>query len=226
MGETGLAGVLDRVDMMADVVRDGAAESERLGHLAPAVVDALHESGLFRTFVPTEYGGLGLTIPEGMRVFERVSALDASTGWTLTILCSGSLFARFCAGDTFATICRDSSGLIAGTLNPLSAQAEPVEGGFLFSGRATYLSGSAHARYVMASALVMKDDAPVLADGAIQIRSGFFPIENARSLDTWNVTGMRATGSTDYEFDGVMVATDWTFEPFGSRPAATDDVFA
>jgi alkylation response protein AidB-like acyl-CoA dehydrogenase len=226
VGESGLAAVLDRVDKIADVVRDGAAESERLGHLAPAVVDALHESGLFRTFVPLEYGGLGLTIPEGVCVFERVSELDASTGWTLTILCSGSLFARFCAGDTFATICRDASGLIAGTLNPLSAQAEPVDGGFLFSGRATFLSGSAHARYVMASALVMKDQAPVLADGAIQIRSGFFPIEKARSLDTWNVTGMRATGSTDYELDGVMVATDWTFEPFGSRPAATHDVFA
>ena len=226
MGETGLAEVLDRVDKIADVVRDGAAESERLGHLAPGCRRRVARGGLFRTFVPIELGGLGLTIPEGVRVFERVSALDASTGWTLTILCSGSLFARFCPEDTFATICRDPRALIAGSLNPVTAQAEPVDGGFLFSGRATYLSGSAHARFIMASALVMKDQAPVLADGAIQIRAGFFPIEKARSLDTWNVTGMRATGSTDYEFDGVMVATDWTFEPFRDRPAATSDPFA
>jgi alkylation response protein AidB-like acyl-CoA dehydrogenase len=226
VSEAGLSEALDRVEKIADIVRDGAAESERLGHLAPPVVDALHDGGLFRSFVPCELGGLGLTIPEGMTVFERVSELDASTGWTLTILCSGALFARFCPRATFETICRDSSGLIAGTLNPMAAQAEPVDGGFRFSGRATYLSGSAHARLVMVSALVMKDGAPVLADGAIQIRTGFFPIEKARSLDTWHVTGMRATGSTDYELAGVFIGNDWTFEPFRPGPVATGDVFA
>ena len=66
----------------------------------------------------------------------------------------------------------------------------------------------------------------MLADGAIQILSGLFPIEQARSLDTWNVTGMCATGSTDYEFDGVMVAEDWTFEPFRPRVLTDDDVFS
>jgi alkylation response protein AidB-like acyl-CoA dehydrogenase len=226
VSKAGLAETLDRVEKIADVVRDGAAESERLGHLAPAVVDALHETGLFRAFVPVEHGGLGLTIPEAARVFERVSALDASTGWTLLILCSGSLFARFCPEDTFATICRDPRALIAGSLNPVTAQAEPVDGGFLFSGRATYLSGSAHARFIMASALVMKDQAPVLADGGIQIRAGFFPIEHARSLDTWHVTGMCATGSTDYEFDRVMVASDWTYEPFRPRPVVAGDAYS
>ena len=226
MGGTDLLEVLDLVEKIADVVRDGAAESERLGHLTPAIVDALDETGLLRSFVPVELGGLGLTIPEAMRVFERVSEFDASTGWTLTILCSGALFARFCGADTFATICRDSQALISGSLNPGIARAEPVEGGFLFSGRAAYLSGSAHARLIMVSAIVMKDDAPVLDNGMIQIRSGFFPIEQARSLDTWNVTGMRATGSTDYELDGVMIPEAWTFEPFRAHSDASLGVFA
>lgn len=226
MGDAGVAEVLDRVEKIADIVRDGASESERLGQLAPSIVDALHEANLFRLLVPTELGGLGLTIPGAVRVFERVSALDASTGWVLTILNSGALFARFFPEQVFATVGADPAGLVAGSLNPVTARAEPVDGGFLFSGRATYLSGSAHSRWIMASALVMKDNAPVLADGVIQIRSGVFPIEQARSLDTWNVTGMCATGSTDYEFDGVMVATDWTFEPFRARPVATGDVFS
>jgi alkylation response protein AidB-like acyl-CoA dehydrogenase len=78
----------------------------------------------------------------------------------------------------------------------------------------------------MASALVMQDGAPVLADGAVQIRSGFFPIDHARSLDTWHVTGMCATGSTDYEFDRVMVSSDFTFEPFRARQVKTGDAFS
>jgi len=226
VGEVGLVEALDRVEKIADVIRGDASESERLGHLSPPIVDALHAANLFPVFVPTEVGGLGLTIPQAARLFERVSALDASTGWTLIILNSGALFARFFPEQVFATVGRDPTALIAGSLNPLAARAEPVDGGYLFSGRATYLSGSAHARWIMASALVMKDEAPVLADGAIQILSGLLPIEQARSLDTWNVTGMCATGSSDYEFDGVMVAGDWTFEPFRPRVLTDDDVFS
>ena len=44
---TDLAMVLDRVDKIADTIRDGAAESERLGHLAPDVLQALHDTDLF-----------------------------------------------------------------------------------------------------------------------------------------------------------------------------------
>ena len=124
------------------MIRNYASESERLGHLRAADRRcALHEANLFRLLVPTELGGLGLTIPDAGRVFERVSALDASTGWTLTILNSGAIFARFLPAETFATVCRDPRGLIAGSLNPVTARAEPVNGGYLFSGRATIFLG-------------------------------------------------------------------------------------
>ena len=166
---------------------------------------------------PEELGGPELTIPESVRVFERVASFDASTAWTLAILADGPLFARFLSDEAFETICGDPAGLICGTLNPTTAQAEPVDGGFIFSGTAGYLSGSGHAKWVMASALVTKDGQPDASDG-IEIRSGLFPIEQARSLDTWHVTGMRATGSSDHAFEGVVVAESWTFEPF--RPDA------
>ena len=86
MGKGGTSEVLDRVDALADVVRDGAAESERLGYLTPAVVDALRDARLFHMFVRSEFDGLDLTLPESIAVIERVAAFDASTGWTLAIL--------------------------------------------------------------------------------------------------------------------------------------------
>jgi alkylation response protein AidB-like acyl-CoA dehydrogenase len=227
VGDAGVAEVLDRVDKIADIVRDGASESERLGQLAPSIVDALHEANLFRLLVPAELGGLGLTIPGAVRVFERVSALDASTGWVLTILNSGSLFARFFPEQVFATVSADPAGLVAGSLNPVTARAEPVDGGFLFSGRATYLSGSAHSRWIMASALVMKDDAPVLADGVIQIRSGVLPIEQARSL--WAQLGGLAACAVGaarnmidrfVELAATKVPTGGNFSPLADRAPA------
>jgi indole-3-acetate monooxygenase len=224
MSSANLEMILERVDKIADVIRDGAAESERLGHLAPAVIDALHEIDIFRMMIPAEHGGMALTIPESIVVLERVASFDASTGWTAAILADGPLFARFLSPAAFAGVC-DPLGLIAGTLNPAVCRAEPVDGGYLYSGRATYLSGSAHAQWVMAAAIVMRDGQPAISDTGIEIRSGLFRIEHARSLDTWHVTGMRATGSTDFAFENVMIPAEWTFEPL--RPRATaDDAFS
>jgi alkylation response protein AidB-like acyl-CoA dehydrogenase len=220
-----LASVLDRVDKIADVIRDNASESERLGHLAPPVVQALHDADLFRMVVPTELGGLGLTIPEAIEVIERVAEHDASTGWAFAILGASPLFARFLPPATFASLYAGELGLAAGSLNPVATQAEVVDGGYRFTGRGTYLSGSAHAQWIAVAGIVMKDGAPFPA-GGIEIRVGLLPIDQARSLDTWHVTGMRATGSTDYEFADVFVATECTFEPFTPRAVVAGDVFS
>jgi alkylation response protein AidB-like acyl-CoA dehydrogenase len=218
--------VLDRVDKIADTIGAGASESERLGHLAPDVLQALHDADLFRVLVPTANGGLGLTIPEAIEVIERVAEQDASTGWVYAILAGGPIFARFLAPEAFDALYGAELRLSAGSLNPVSVRAEVVDGGYRFTGRSTYLSGSAHTKWFMAGAIVFENGAPLIVDGGIQIRVGLLPIDQARSLDTWHVTGMRATGSTDYEFADVMVETASTFEPFVARPVIAGDVFS
>ena len=167
--------ILDRVDKIADVIREQASESERLGHLAPPVVQALRDADLFRVLVPTALGGSGLTIPEAIAVIERVAENDASTGWAFAILAGGPLFARSFAPDAFAAVCDPELGLAAGSLNPVATRAEVVDGGYLFSGRATYLSGSSHANWVMAAGIVTKAGEPLIVDGGIEIRVGLDP---------------------------------------------------
>jgi indole-3-acetate monooxygenase len=221
-----LALVLDRVDKIADLIREHASESERLGCLAPPVVEALHDADLFRVLVPTELGGLGLTIPEAIEVIERVAEQDASTGWAFAILGSSPVFARFLPTSTFAALYGTEPGLAAGSLNPVATRVEVVDGGYRFTGRATYLSGSAHAQWIAVSGIVFQGDAPLIVDGGIEIRVGLMPIDQAQSLDTWHVTGMRATGSTDYEFTDVTIAADYTFEPFRPREVVPGDVFS
>jgi alkylation response protein AidB-like acyl-CoA dehydrogenase len=226
MGGAALGSVLEQVDDIAPIVREHAAESERLGVLAPAVIDALRDCGLLRMLVPVEFGGAGLSLPESIDVFERIATADASTAWTLVILADGALFARFLGPDACTALLEDPRAQIAGSLNPMTARAERVDGGYRFSGRASYLSGSAHANWVMATAIVTEGGEPVVNELGIDIRAGVMPINRATRLDTWHVTGMRATGSTDYEFDGVDIAEGWTFAPFASETRAIADNFA
>jgi alkylation response protein AidB-like acyl-CoA dehydrogenase len=226
MGNPRLQAALDRVDGIAPVVRAGAAESERLGRLAPPVVDALQRADLFRMLLPAESGGGGLTIPDSVEVIERVAALDASTAWTLAILADGPLFTRRLPPETVEALFADPSALLAGSLNPATARAERAEGGYVFNGTATYLSGSAHARWLTVAAVVTEHGRFVVEDGGLQIRAGTMPIDQARCLDTWHVTGMKATGSTHYEFHDVPIAESSTFDPFAPSRTDTDDVLA
>jgi alkylation response protein AidB-like acyl-CoA dehydrogenase len=171
-------------------------------------------------------GGGGLTIPDSVEVIERVAAIDASTAWTLAILADGPLFTRRLPPETVQALSADPSALLAGSLNPTTARAERAEGGYVFNGTATYLSGSAHARWLSVAAVVTEHGRFVVEDGALQIRAGTMPIDQARCLDTWHVTGMKATGSTHYEFHNVPIAESWAFDPFGPGRTDTDDVFA
>src|SRR5262249_58898969 len=93
MAGAALGSVLEQVDAIAPIVREHAAESEGLGVLAPAVIDALRERGLLRMLVPVEFGGAGLSLPESVDVYERIATADASTAWTLVLLPHRALFA-------------------------------------------------------------------------------------------------------------------------------------
>ena len=76
-----LADYVARARDLAPLIREHAERSEREAQLAPEVVDALHDSGLFRIFLPARLGGGDLTIPESLRVFEEAARIDGSTGW-------------------------------------------------------------------------------------------------------------------------------------------------
>ena len=80
MSASGLDEVMDRVERIAPLIRDRAAASEAAGNVDPEVVAAFRDAGLFGMLTPVELGGLGMTLPEFIRVTERVAEIDASTG--------------------------------------------------------------------------------------------------------------------------------------------------
>src|SRR5262249_33815754 len=123
--------------------------------------------------------------------------------------------------------------VLCGTLNPVTTQVTRGDGGWRFTGRATYVSGSAQANWINVAGLVLRDGAPQFVDGVPVVRSGLFRLgEHCRLLDTRAVTGMRGTGSNDCTFEDVFVPDDFTYDwpdprsswqrgPFASIPLVT-----
>jgi indole-3-acetate monooxygenase len=202
----------EKVQKLAPIIREHADRAEREAQMPREVVDAFHDAGLLRILLPRQMGGAELTIPDTLRITEEVARIDASAGWNLAICAGGPLFGYNLSRAAFETIYGDPRAVSAGSLNPATTQVIAVEGGWRFTGRATYASASAHATWLMAAGIVMRDGAPQIVDGAPVLRAGLFPIKHAKILNTWMTAGMRGTGSNDCVFENVFVPDEFTFD--------------
>jgi alkylation response protein AidB-like acyl-CoA dehydrogenase len=216
---------LARIRDLAPTIRSHADRSEREAQLAPEIAEAFHAAGLFRILLPASFDGGDLTLGEAFRVFEAVAHADGSAGWNLSICGGGPLFGHFLPRESFEHIFRDARAVGAGSLNPMGAQCTRNGDGWRFSGRASYVSGSAQATWLMSAGLVTVDGAPEFVDGIPRMRAALFPMRHARILDTWQVAGMRGTGSNDCVFEDVTVPDAFTFDWPEPRSAWRDGPF-
>jgi indole-3-acetate monooxygenase len=202
----------EKAQKLAPTIREHADRAEREAQIPHEVVNAFHDAGLFRILIPRSMGGGELTIPDSLRLCEEVARIDGSAGWNLAICSGGPMFGYNLSRAAFEKIFGDPVGLSAGSLNPATTRVVAADGGWRFSGKATYASGSGHATYLMAAGMVLRDGAPQMVDGFPTMRAGLFPIKNAKILNTWSTAGMRGTGSNDCVFEEVFVPDEFTFD--------------
>ena len=84
--DVGYDEALRRAESLIPLLKQHASESERLTHMAPAVLTAFHESGLFRYMQPRRWGGMELDFVAVFDIPEMLGRGDASAAWTFTNL--------------------------------------------------------------------------------------------------------------------------------------------
>jgi alkylation response protein AidB-like acyl-CoA dehydrogenase len=208
----GFAECMERARKLGPLITEHAAESERLGQLSTKVVDAFHEAGLFRVMLPVSMGGFNLTIAQQCEIAEQIARFDGATGWNFAIGSGGPPIANFVTREAFENIFGDPRALGAGSFNPVGNSAVACDGGFRFTGKATYASGCAQATWIAVNGIELIDGAPQIVNGIPKFRAGMFPIKSAKILNTWTVSGLRGTGSNDVVFENVFVPESYTFE--------------
>ena len=211
-----VAEYIERVRAIAPVVREHADWAERESRPADAVVEAMHEAGLFGLLLPRSVGGAGLSPWEIGPIIEAMARVEGSAGWTLAL--GQGLLSRTMSAEALQEAFGDGRVLMAGSLSAVHCRANRVEGGYVFGGRGTYVSNCTHATHLIVSALVADDGKPRFVDGGPVVVAGLFPMADAEVLDTWNMTGMRGTGSHDVLFHDVFVPDDMTM-PLGDALA-------
>ncbi|MBB4683875.1 acyl-CoA dehydrogenase family protein [Amycolatopsis jiangsuensis] len=185
-------------------------------------VEKLKPLGVYRASTPVRFGGDPMPPARFLRMIERISAVDGSTGWVASfgsqLVYLGSLplesQAKMFAGGPDV--------VFAGALFPVQ-DAVPTERGYRVSGRWKFASGSMAADIICVG--IPGDDA-----SAGKPRGALLRPEDVEIVQDWDVEGMRGTGSFDLVVKDVEVPREWTFvrggaplldEPLYQYPAIT-----
>jgi alkylation response protein AidB-like acyl-CoA dehydrogenase len=207
-----IAGYLNTIEKLGPLVDEHRASFDRDRKLPKAVFRALAGAGLFRLWLPAAMGGPELSPIEFMQVVEAASALDGSIGW---IVANGGGMSRI-AGYLPESVARewftDPCAFIVAATGAVGS-ARPVAGGYRVTGRWPFGSGASHASRFMGLA--------AMADGSNTSQapiSCYFPPEHVTIHDTWHVSGLRGTGSCDFEVNDAFVPVDHTHDLIAPVP--------
>lgn len=181
-------------------MREAAAEADRERRLPERVAVAMARAGLYRVAAPATIGGSEQSPAEQIRVIETISSGDGSAGWNLMIGIEsfsllGMAFAK--RAECFADI-----DVIACSATSHTGVAEIVDGGCRVTGRWPFVSGCHNSAFFAGLVAVHEKGAPVAGRPPAW---ALVPRARFEILDTWDVSGMRGSGSHDVVLDGVFV---------------------
>lgn len=221
---TGLA----RAKSIEGTVTAGAAEAEELRTLPQDTVAALWSSGLMQWMNPEVASGQEPSLVEMLETWVELARQDASVGWiAIANFPSAAFTASFLDDAGFKEVFTDNNNRITmgGQLAP-NGMAEAVDGGYQLSGAWNFGSGTGHSEYVLAGFIPLENgEMEFLENGLPEMLVAVLPREQIIFTDNWNVTGLKGTGSYDYNVQDIFVPASRVFPLFTREPRRGSDIF-
>lgn len=206
--------LLERVESLRSVIEDGGNAAQEMRRVPDECIAALVDHGFFRFAIPEELGGENATICETIEVLEAISAIDGSVGWNVML---GSEINAMAAGGMDPELAReiyvDNPGVImCGGGGPGTIPSKAViqdDGSYRLWGQTTFISGCHNAEWCFMPAPIYEnyeDETPkVDENGVPAFRMFFLNRTEWEIVDTWDVAGLRGSGSHDVRADGALV---------------------
>jgi len=212
---------------MAPLLRDEAPKIEALGQLTPAVVNALHERGLYRTLLPRQLDGYGIGIETFVKFMEVLAAADASTAWCVGQASGCSMAAGYVDPEIAREIWGDDPRGVLAWGFQVEGRAKVVPGGYRVTGKWAFGSGGHHASWMGGHCHVELPDGSLLSgsDGKPIERTMLFRQDQLTWYSTWDVVGLRGTGSDTYTVTDLFVPEAYTVRRDVAAERRIDDPF-
>lgn len=205
------ADMIERFERIRPLLADHSGSLDADRRLSDEAFGALSEAGFFRLLLPVQLDGCGLSPLDFMTVVEHAAAFDGTIGWLVGngggMSRAGGYLPMEAAREVFA----NPSAFVASSTGAIG-KAAPAEGGYRITGRWPFASGAPHATTF--AALCEVDD----ESGRIVL--AFLPRDAVTLTDSWHVSGMKGTGSWDFEAAGAFLPADFVcdLQPKPTQP--------
>lgn len=183
------------------VLRRYADDAERESRLALEAARALRDAGMFRLGAPGSLGGHELSLTACVDVLAEIGLACPSSAWVAMVSYVAQQIAASFGDKARLELWGDGPDVpMCGVFSSVGVTAEPAEGGLLVSGRWSWASGCHQAEWGVLGVPLPRPAAGGTEPGVALLRTSDLTIEA-----TWDMAGMRGTGSDTLVADGVFV---------------------
>lgn len=197
---TAVADATIRAAALVPILRERAAQGDRLRRLPDETAADLVASRLLRLCQPARFGGGEQGIDVLCETLIELGRGDGSQAWIASVYGAMAYQAALFEDKAQHEVWDGNpDAIIAGSLVPVGNRIEKVEGGHRLSGRWPFNSGVHHAHW-----LILGDMADV---GIGKPAHAYFlvPARDYRIEDDWFAVGLSGTGSSTVVLDKVFV---------------------
>jgi len=200
--------VLDNVRALLPEIQARAEEIEQARAVPRDLAEKMRSAGVFRRYVPRSHGGDEMWPDEGLTVIEELASADASVAWVAAVGSEGPSFYAYLPPDTYDKIFAGGPDVIHSGVINATGRAVRDKGGYRFSGRWSFASGSNNADYICIHGVL--DGAEATAGGPPATRLGVVPAGKVQIDDVWHVSGLKGTASNDVVVNDLFIPEEWT----------------
>jgi alkylation response protein AidB-like acyl-CoA dehydrogenase len=202
--------VVALAETIRPAVEAAANQIEETRRLPPALLDKLHEAGLFRLLLPRSSNGIETDPLTFFHVIETIARADGSTAWCLSQAGGCAMSAAYLELPVaHAIFGNDPRAVLAWGPGP-KVRAIECEGGYRVTGVWSFASGCRHATWLGAHCPIFRaDGSPRLDDnGDHPERTMLVRSEDVEWTDIWNTVGLRGTASDQFALNDFFVRAD------------------
>ena len=204
---------LKRAESLVPLLREQAPECEQLRRLTPAVMDALHQTGLLRYMQPKVWGGMELPFVAHFDIPEMLARGDISAAWVAVNLAGHHRSLTWWPQQAQEEVWRENPDAgIASGIAYQQGRGVPVEGGLRLSGEWNFSSGTEHSDWSQLACIVREGDKPVDYVFCLLHKTQY------EVLDDWYTLGMRATSSKTVRCNDVFIPSHRVVSMYFAKP--------
>lgn len=193
--------LVDRVEEILPALLARATETEQNRSVPAENIELLRSTGIFRSLVPSRYGGDQVDFVEYLHAQRRLGSACVSTAWVAGIFATHAHALAYFDKRVQEEVWADGPDALISSSFAAIVTGVRVPGGVRLTGTYSYASGVDHASWAILGFRIASVADPEVFESFLCL----VPSSDYKIVDNWHTAGLRGTGSKQVVVDDIFV---------------------